>query len=425
VNRNDEQLLTALAYLSNPNEALASKSPLYVECGKERGTTKLFTGMLHQIRRNEPPTCQLIGGHRGNGKTTELNRLIDELRNGTPPYVVVELVVDDYLNLSFVEAPDVLLAMVQQLWIEADDKGINLSPAYITKFLSELGSLLLSPVTVSEANIKGGILEFKAQIKNSPTNQTRVRERLRARQATLLDEVNVVLKAAEIELRRLGYKGIVMVVDNLDRMLDAPLPGMNISTQIALFVQNSDALRRMACHKIYTVPSELLHSNARGQLIGLYGTFPKVMPMIPVAHRDGSPDQAGIAKLQEIIRVRLDAAGIASQTAFDPPELLERLAVLSGGYVRNLLTALNAMIDASDHLPFTSDALAEAEAQQRNSLDSTIPTLADRERLARIAADHYIELTEEYLTLMKAFCILEYCDDKGYWYDVAPVLRKR
>ena len=51
---------------------------------------------------------------------------------------------DDYIDLNdTVEYPEVLLAVVQQLWQEADRKGIELAPGRFQAFLEDLWGILV------------------------------------------------------------------------------------------------------------------------------------------------------------------------------------------------------------------------------------------------------------------------------------------
>ncbi len=64
--------------------------------------------IIRAIRSTPKPSKILFTGTRGNGKTTELNRLIEELEN---EFFVVSFSIDDRLDMMDVKYADVLLAI--------------------------------------------------------------------------------------------------------------------------------------------------------------------------------------------------------------------------------------------------------------------------------------------------------------------------
>jgi hypothetical protein len=98
-------------------------------------------------------------------------------------------------------------------------------------------------------------------------------------------------------------------------MLRRHLPHTTRTSHDELFVGTAEMLTGLNCHVIYTVPPALLHSPNGTNLARLYGRQPLMLPMIPVAKQERAEDERGIEKLFEIVRKRLDVAGV--ETAFD------------------------------------------------------------------------------------------------------------
>jgi pantothenate kinase-related protein Tda10 len=81
----------------DPKESLLPDDPRYVECSEARGSVRLLSRMADTVKADKP-TCQLLSGHRGCGKTTELTRLRRLLEESF--YVVVYCEVDDYTDVN-------------------------------------------------------------------------------------------------------------------------------------------------------------------------------------------------------------------------------------------------------------------------------------------------------------------------------------
>jgi hypothetical protein len=84
----------------------------------------------------------------------------------------------------------------------------------------------------------------------------------------------------------------VVIVDNLDRIDNRP-KGMGRSQQEYLFIDQHECLRKLHCHKVYTMPLALKFSSEYGLLTARYMDDPKVLPMVPVKLRDGHVCEEG------------------------------------------------------------------------------------------------------------------------------------
>jgi hypothetical protein len=167
------QFRKALYSEFRPFGALPAGDPRYVDWSVERGSAQLIQMLANTIRLSDEPTCQLLGGHPGCGKTTELLKLVDELANSQtePRYFVVYCKADDYIELSDVEYPDVLIAVVQQLSEASQERGVELAPGRLGRFVDEIKGVLGAPVEPKEVEAKGGPLAIKFDIKKNETRR--------------------------------------------------------------------------------------------------------------------------------------------------------------------------------------------------------------------------------------------------------------
>src|SRR5260370_18249459 len=70
------------------------QSALYVDLEDVRGNTGIVHRMAQKIRLADAPTCQVLTGHGGSGKSTELSRLrqaLQEPADGDSRFFVVQV----------------------------------------------------------------------------------------------------------------------------------------------------------------------------------------------------------------------------------------------------------------------------------------------------------------------------------------------
>jgi hypothetical protein len=408
-----------------PDEPLPANDPRYVDFDAERGSAGLVSLLARNIRMASSSTCQLISGHRGCGKTTEINLLKEDLETNDPRYLVVKCETDEYVAVNDVDYPDVLLALAQQVMIDAHQKGIKLKPGPLRTFLEDLKDILVSVVTLSKAKVKTPLLEFDFDIKKNRDNRHKVRDHLRERATPFLDAVNEVIDKAQ-KLLPAEYKGLVVIMDNLDRVYRNPVPGKtDWTSHEVLFVDASDYLRNINCHVLYTIPPALRYSPAGAKLAALYGNQPVVMPMIPVNTRTGAADEKGIARLEEAIAKRVQVASQLDLKDAFAPGALKRLCCASGGYVRSLFTLVLDALAKVDDFPITTSAVEQAIRKGRDAMiDAISPKPKRWLTLREVFKSKAPVEADEYLALLDNLIVLEYRDHDGPWHDVHPLAQE-
>lgn len=408
----------------DPHEALRPGDSRYVECSVERGSVGLLNTLARTIRRSSGCTVQFLSGHRGSGKTTELFRLQQDLVANQPRHFVVYCEAEQYIDLNDVEYTDVLLGVVQQLWADAQRENLVLDPGKFAAIVEDLKGILTTPVDMKGLDVQASFVKLGFEMKKNPNNRQLVREHLKPRATTFVEAVNEVIENAGQSLRAKGYAGLVVIVDNLDRVFRNPLAGAGRTSHEALFVDSGDHLRSVACDVIYTVPPALLHSAHGTRLPSLYGTTPQMLPMIPVTTRTGEVNAPGRAKLIEAIEKRLLVAGCTLADAFDAEQTLHRLCATSGGYVRSLMTLVRSATNFVDDLPLPAAAVEQTIRDARDAFVRTVHSPRQWQLLRDVARTRQIGETEDYLQLLENFAVLEYRDADGPWYDANSVLRE-
>ena len=239
--------------------------------------------------------------------------------------------------------------------------------------------------------------------------------------------MNEVLDQIQEQLASGNYGGIVVIVDNLDRVERLSTTGVNL--QERLFVQNAETLIGLHCHTIYVVPQALIHSPQGVKLVDIYGANPRVLPMIPCTNREGEKQPEGLQMLREAIERRCRVSGADILTVFDTEETIQRLCEMSGGYIRRLMGLCQIAVRKTKELPVKGAAVEEAI---RDIRDINLLGFTKDEQwkiLQEVATSRDVlqkegSPVEVILELLDVVAILEYRDIKGPWYDVAPILKE-
>lgn len=415
----------------NPTRTLVMENAedrrYYIDFASVRGG-KIIETLRRTITRLEPngPTCQLFTGHIGCGKSTELLRLKEELKQ--EDFHVVYFESTQALDMEDLDITDILLAIVQQVSKSLEDIEISLKPSYFTNLFSELKEILKTPIEFSEVSFSAGIAKITAQTKDSPRVRSRLRQYLEPRTNGILESINQeVLGQATQKLKARGKKGLVVIVDNLDRVDNRPIATGKPQPEY-LFIDRGEQLRQLNCHLVYTIPLVLIFSNESQALNNRLGggVAPKVLPMVPVRCRDGSYDKEGMRLLRQMVLARAfpnileeQRLGLATKV-FDSPDTLDRLCQISGGHVRNLLGLLYRCLQEEDP-PLSRECLERVIREYRDRLAITI-TEDEWELLHRVYQQQSVSGEADHQTLLRSLFVFEYHDQQGHWFSINPAL---
>jgi len=414
----------------NPSKTLNTKnredSYYYVDFSSVRGSN-----IIQELERTiavlapEEATCQLFTGHIGCGKSTELLRLKDGLeRRG---FHVVYFESSQDLDMADIDITDILLAIARQVSASLEEINVRLRPGYFTNLFYEIADFLQTPVEVGvSAELSVGIGKITAKTKESPKLRNQLRQYLEPRTSSLLEAVNQELFArANIELRSMGKQGLVVIIDNLDRVDNSPKPSGRTQPEY-LFVDRGEQLSSLNCHVVYTIPLVLAFSNDLGRLTNRFGVDPKVLPMVPVRLRQGEECAEGLALLRQMVLARAFPTMPPAKRLqlismiFDHPETLDRLCRVSGGHVRNLLMLLYRCLQRQDP-PISSECLESIIRQRRGELALAI-TENEWELLRQVIQQKNVRGEDGYQTLLRSMFVFEYRDEESCWFDLNPIL---
>jgi len=434
----------------NPSESLklgnAKDRRYYIDFSEVRGG-KIINVLKRTITRSssDKPTCQLFTGHIGCGKSTELSRLQKELTDEGFHVVYFESTQD--LDEMDLDLTDIMLAIARRVTQSLEESNISLEPQGFKEFLKNSWNFLQTPVTLEaegelfgnkfKGNTDGnlqvslplGIAKITAKIKSNPDLRSKLRQYMEPQANKMLELINQeIIDVAINQLKERGKKGLVVIVDNLDRIVSRPnAAGRSLPEYI--FIDRGDQLRQLNCHLVYTLPLGLIFSNEseilKNRLGG--GVDPRVLPMVPVKNRDGSECVEGMNLLRRMVMSRAfpdvpteEHITLITQV-LDSPETLDELCRVSGGHLRNLMGMLFGCLQQDDP-PISQKVLKSVIRSSRDTLKNGIDN-DEWELLFKVVKEQSINGDKEYQNLLRNLWVFEYVDDiQGNWFALNPLL---
>ena len=434
----------------NPSHSLklgnAEDRRYYIDFSEVRGG-KIINVLKKTIIRSssDKPTCQLFTGHIGCGKSTELSRLQKELTDEGFHVVYFESTQD--LDEMDLDLTDIMLAIARRVTQSLEESKISLEPLGFKEFLKNSWNFLQTPVTLEaegelfgnkfKGNTDGnlqvslplGIAKITAKIKSNPDLRSKLRQYMEPQANKMLELINQeIIDVAINQLKQRGKKGLVVIVDNLDRIVSRPnAAGRSLPEYI--FIDRGDQLRQLNCHLVYTLPLGLIFSNEseilKNRLGG--GVDPRVLPMVPVKNRDASECVEGMNLLRRMVMSRAfpdvpteEHITLITQV-LDSPETLDELCRVSGGHLRNLMGMLFGCLQQDDP-PISQKVLKSVIRSARDSLSRGVDN-DEWELLFKVVKEQSINGDKEYQNLLRNLWVFEYVDDiQGNWFALNPLL---
>jgi hypothetical protein len=431
--KNSEELLTNLFNLSNPYNPLPAGDPRYVDCREVRGDDNITVDLGLNIQRSQEMTCQLYAGHFGAGKSTELRRLEQYLKE--QGYFVVYFAAEEQdINTEDTEYTDILLACTRHLLEAIKDADSKPLLDWMKNRWNDLKDLALTEVSFETLSLEMQIAQFAkltANVRTEPSLRQKIREKVNPHTTTLIEALNQFIRNAKKRLPD-KYSQLAIIADNLDKIVQFSKDGGERSNLDEIFLDRSEQLKALDCHIVYTVPISMVHSNRAADLSNNYNNAPQVLPMIMVNNPSGEVNQAGLAKMKQVIEKRVKqvepSLSLELETQwFENRETLEKLCLMSGGHVRNLLSMLQEAINRTQDLPITAKAVQRAITNLRNIYRRTV-NKEEWSILAKVSVSHRILNDKQHRDLLFNRCILEYRyydeeEEMQNWYNVHPLIK--
>ena len=362
----------------------------------------------------------LLLGHKGCGKSTELNKMSVELmKAGYYVFTISCINNSDILKLTYT---DLLILLGEALLKIADKSDCHLHErikkqliSFWTSDMEEERSITGSSDISAEAGIQAESPKFlsailqvfaniKADLKYSEERRTTYRQKIRRYSSEWL----VMLREIADEItKKLNGKQPIIIFEDLDK----------IDARVAwdVFGNYAATLTGVSFPIIYTFPIALSYDPRFAALEGYF--IPKTLPMIKQETINGETFQKGIDIIVKIIEKR------AKLDLFEE-HVLETLIKKTGGSLRDLFYAINA--SAQRAIRRDSDTISTEDIQR--ALEELKTSLT-----RRIERKHYQFLRDIYegnrqiiedknmlLEMLEANAVLEYNGKR--WHNVHPLV---
>jgi hypothetical protein len=369
-------------------------------------------------------SAQLMSGFRGTGKSTELRRLKRRLQDGEGDFVVLLCDMDDYVNMTTpLDVSDLLLTMAGAVGegLAAVNKKLA-GEGYYGRFLGFLQSLRIDPEL--RASLPLSPVELKLSLRHDPTLRERIQKQLSGHVAALVQDVRAWFAERLLALRAERGEGTQLVVlfDSMEKIRGTSINEAEVTASLeTVFAGHAARIVIPEVHLVFTVPPWLKVKVPA--LRSLYQNF-EMLPCVKVKTRDGAVHPAGVQALVELVEKRA-----AWRPVISDRELLERLILCSGGYLRDLLHLLQsvARLSAQQSLPVARPVVEAAISKIQNGY---LPlTHEDARWLAAIHAHRSTELEglDGLGLLARLFdnlLVLTYRNG-AEWYDVHPLVQEQ
>ncbi len=412
----------------DPAPLSAADSDLYVPLDDVRGSSGLVSRLAKTIRLSDKPTFQLLAGHIGSGKSTELRRVQQELEHGDDRFFTVFCQILEDIDPADADFPEVLMAIIRQVACDLRNRlGIELKPGYFKQRWADVKGLLGSEVTLESLDLSAGLAKVTAAVKSSPSTRNEVRRALEPRTGSWIGAANEVLSEATSRLAKEGYAGLVIIVDDLDKLSVEETKERTASVAERLFLTRHAQLTAFNCHTIYTVPLALAYSCKEREIASRYGKIaPEVVPLTRLHDHNGKKRAAGFERFRAIVARRIEKAGAAMRDVFARSAVLDRVIALSGGHPRALMTFIREALVGGD-LPVTAETVNRVAAEAGRGCSRYLHEghWAVIEQVRHTRTIERTPANDPFITSLLANClILHYLNDRES-YRLNPLLPRR
>ena len=287
----------------------------------------------------------IFSGYRGCGKSTELNRLIESIE---ADFLVMKFSVTQKLDPISLHFSELFIATMEELFgvVEEYDLYEEVSPEFLKAILDWTKTEEVESVRVKHfevggeagAELRGGLAwvgkffgKFRLAAKSSKSMKKTLSENIEPKISELILLCNNLLWQIEKSLGKFGKKGMLIVIEDLDKV---PL---DVAT--LLFRNYAHQLTALNTNVIFTFPLALVYNP---HFTSIRGHFSKdiVLPMIKINHQNGQQDADGRKKMADIVGCRMDL------DLFEREDFLHEMIGYSGGCLRDLFLMIQ---EAGDH----------------------------------------------------------------------------
>jgi len=302
----------------------------WVDTDNARDAFRSVRESLRELLEDREDVKILFCGHGGTGKSTELNKLKQELDGA---YLVVDFSIFKEMNLVDVNGEDLILVLMERLVAVAIENDLTIDSEalqgvydYFAAYTetrhetdARAGSLAAG-VKASTPSLLSGLLslfvDFKAEVRYEARNETNRVSKIRKRPGDLINYANLLVNAVRQSLP-INQK-LLLIVEDLDKL--------DIAVAREVFIEKPTILTSLDVSIIYTIPIFTFHSPDASLLQRqFHHTF--TLPMIKTIGADGKKAE-GFDVVRDILIRRLGDDALT-------PDALNLLIEKTGGVLQH------------------------------------------------------------------------------------------
>ncbi len=401
----------------------------YVNVDRQRDRYISRVEALKQILDRENAKI-FFAGHRGSGKSTELNRLKNEIREKT---FIVQFSMVEELNIRDINYIDLIMVTMEQIAEQAEAANL-LNPEsehleQIKKWLTKI-TKVEAKETGYMAEVKAGLktdrgvlslvlglfAEFKAAVKSGSSAKTEYRQRLDRKINILKSYCNILINEVTKNLR-INNQNLLIILEDMDKIDPARTHD--------LFYNNSGVLAELNARIIFTISIFTLTTH---RLAELSNRFQDVrLPMIKIYEKGKQKRfKEGIEAIKGIVYQRAELSLFAEG-------VVEKLILRCGGVLHDLfkmiVTAGQAAVQNGEDqisMEFADYAFEQLKIRYRGMLTDedkkgiTPEMLYDKLMEVSRSQSKTFAIDSILIQLMGSLAVLEYNGEQ--WFDVHPAV---
>lgn len=365
------------------------------------------SGITEKIRWNienkSKPQKIIFPVMRGNGNTTELNKLAEDVKND---FFVVYINAVENLDTMDIEYVDVLLLTGFKIY-EAVKKEVKISDRLVES-LENWSKEIVEVVEKKTTEVGVGInfiFKLLPKILTEDSVRKHLREATERKLGDLIDIINKIIALSEEKLN----KKILVIVDSLDRIIDS-------RRAIDLFYWHSPALTLLNCNIIY-VASRIIQQRLEYDQIKRNYNADIWIPNVKIFDKNGNKVKEGFDFMEKVALRRMNSELITD-------EALEYAIKMSGGVVHDFIriikeSAFDAHRNGKEQIE--KEEIESVVTDFRRDYQRNLTT-AHLDILKEVAKSGERVDGPAFVDLIHAQVILEYTN-KGVWYAVHPIIR--
>ena len=377
--------------------------------------------IFDSCRDSEERAAFLLLGHRGCGKSTELNHMSQKLIS--EGYYVKTIVCGKDLFLFDIVYSDLFILLGEALLEIAEESGCELDENLLndirnfwnegteTRTWTESGAISCEAGTgVQNGGILKGILNIFAAIKADLKLNEETRKEYRRKVSVRSSEWIRLLGCVSEKIGgNTGGKNPIIIFEDLDKL--------NPEDAWKVFYNYAAILSGMRFPVIYTFPISLSYDARFAAMESYFVT--KTLPMIKIETIENEPFEEGTQIIRNIVEKRADLE------LFEE-DVLDRMIQYSGGSLRDLFSFINSAAKRA----MRRDSVTISQEDAERALEELKTSLT-----RRIEKNEYPFLLNIYngnkeliedkamlLKMLQASVVLEYNGKR--WHNVHPLVVK-